>query len=190
MNLNHENFLFFIYFSNFWPNHPLLIALFDGIEIYGDFGQLSHPGLRSQRDFSLSLLMELVLDSLLDFVSLINEGVHCTLHSVLFTPVLQEVRKNIRRSFFICDYDGSHCGRYGISTPIPESYVSSRSLSSEFSLVPDLIHKTDKCRLELPLFVSLKLLESLPDLIDYEFSFDSLDVSGWVDNISLDLSLF
>ena len=80
------------------------------IEIYSDFGQLSHPGLRPQRDFSLCLLMELVLESLLDFVSLINEGVHCSLHSVLFTPVLQEVRKNIRRSFLTCDHDRSHCG--------------------------------------------------------------------------------
>ena len=122
--------------------------------------------------------MELVLESLLDFVSLINEGVHCTLHSVLFTPVLQEVRKNIRRSFLTCDYDRSHSGSYGISAPIPESDVSGRSLSSEFTLVSDLIHKTDKCRLELSLFVSLILLESLPDLIDNEFSFDSLDVSG------------
>lgn len=190
MNFNHEKFLLLGNGSDLWPNLSLLLALFYGVEIYRDFGQFFHPRLCAQGNFPVLLLVELVLEALLDLVGLVDEGVHCSLHWVLLTPFAQEAGEDVQGSSLVgCDERRGY-GGYSVLTPSSEPGISGGPLSSEFSLVSDLVHETDEGRLELPLLGDLVFFKSLPYFVYDEFGFDPLDVPRRVNNIPLDLPLF
>ena len=190
MDIHNENLLFFVDGGNLRPDLLLFLALFDTVEVNGDLGKFSLPGLVAQGQLPGLLLVQFVLHTLLNLIGFTNKREKGALHGIFEAPLFQEVLENIKGSLFASSMNGWDRSTDGVLTPFLLSRFQIWTLSTESSLVSDVVHKANEGRLHFALLGFLVFIEGFGDGSVEEVRLDSLDVSCRVNNVPLDFPFF